>query len=129
MEGTWPGADVTFQNAVMLFNQQEFFACHDVLEELWASATGVDRDFLQGLIHAAVALFHFSEGNLTGARKIHDSAIRYLSSCGDSMWGVDLNRFRRDFDRCFRSLLGSHVTYPANVVLDHTFIPQIDVIG
>jgi predicted metal-dependent hydrolase len=119
----------TFQHAMMLFNQQEFFACHDVLEELWAGAAGRDRDFLQGLIHAAVALFHFSEGNLTGARKMHDSAIRYLSSCGDSMWGVDLNRFRRDFDRCFESLLGPHTTYPAQVVLDRTLIPQIEVIG
>lgn len=125
MEREIEPSDIDFQRALSLFNQQEFFACHDVLEELWAVAEGDERDFLQGLIHAAVALFHFGEGNLTGARKMHDSAIRYLANCGDVRRGVDLARFRQDFDRCFGQLLGSHATYPVHVVLDVRLLPQV----
>lgn len=122
-------SDIDFQRAVLLFNQQEFFACHDVLEELWAVAEGDERDFLQGLIHAAVALFHFGEGNLTGARKMHDSAIRYLSRCGEVRRSVDLARFRQDFALCFGPLLGSRTTYPAQVQLDQNLIPRLNVIA
>ena len=110
--------------AIDLFNRHEFFACHDVLEELWAEAIGPQRDFLQGLIHAAVALHHFTEGNLGGARKMHDSAVRYLAASPADGGGIDLDRFRVDFDRCFAPLLGVHAAYPADVVIDPALIPQ-----
>ena len=62
-----PLLPATFADAVRLFNEQEYFACHDVLEELWGGTPGEDRNFLQGLLHAAVSLFHLSEGNPAGA--------------------------------------------------------------
>jgi predicted metal-dependent hydrolase len=114
-----------FIEAVRLFNEREFFACHDVLEEVWSQTLDDERDFLQGLIHAAVALFHFGEGNLAGARKVHDSAIRYLAGYGDSHAGIDLGRFRADFDVCFEPLLGAHHHYPQGVVLNHELIPML----
>jgi len=114
-----------FEQAVQLFNEQEFFACHDVLEELWSETLGSDRFFLQGLIHAAVALFHFREGNLAGARKMHDSAVRYLSHYGTSHHGLDLARFREDFDSCFGPLLGTWQEYPFQIRLDLSLIPEL----
>ncbi|WP_437222979.1 DUF309 domain-containing protein [Planctomicrobium sp. SH661] len=118
---------VSFQQAIDHFNAREFFACHDVLEEIWAEVMGVDRDFFQGLIHASVALFHFEGGNLAGARKMHDSAIRYLSHFEDRHYGVDLARFRMEFDECFRPLLGEHQSYPENVILNESLIPQLHI--
>ena len=117
--------DPRFVQAVKLFNQQEFFTCHDVLEEIWSETMSNEREFLQGLIHAAVALSHFGDGNLGGARRMHDSAIRYLTPYGDVCRGIDLRRFRADFDGCFESLLGTHTTYPAGVHLDETRIPKL----
>lgn len=117
-----------FHAAIQLFNAGEFFACHDVLEELWSETLGPERAFLQGLIHAAVALFHFSEGNLGGGRKMHDSALSYLSHSGTDHAGVDLTRFRQDFDRCFEPLLGSWRDYPTGVHLDDSLIPQLHFI-
>lgn len=115
-----------FERAVELFNQQEFFACHDVLEEIWSETIGSERDFYQGLIHAAVALFHFSEGNLTGARKMHDSALRYLAAAGSVHCGLDLQRFRTEFDRCFAPLLGHRRDYPDHVHIDESLIPKFN---
>ena len=117
--------DPRFSQAIELFNRQEFFACHDVLEELWSETLSADREFLQGLIQAAVALFHFGEGNLTGARKMHDSALRYLAAYGGDHWDVDLARFRAEFDRSFAPLLGAHPDYPRDVRLDQTLIPRL----
>lgn len=120
--------DPNFAHAMDLFNHQEFFACHDVLEELWSQTLGAEREFLQGLIHAAVALFHFEEGNLGGARKMHDSALRYLAPFGDGFCGIDLDRFRREFDCCFEPLLGTHASYPSNVTLDAARIPRLHLV-
>jgi predicted metal-dependent hydrolase len=117
--------DPRFQEAIELFNRQEFFACHDVLEDLWSETLGPERDFLQGLIHAAVALFHFSEGNLGGARKMHDSALRYLSDYGADYCDLDLTRLRSEFDHCFEPLLGAHDRYPAPIELDPVLIPRL----
>lgn len=121
-------SDPRFLESIELFNRQEFFACHDVLEEIWSETLSDEREFLQGLIHAAVALFHFSEGNLTGARKMHDSALRYLAPYGDSQNGVDLQAFRTDFDRCFKPLLGERDSYPRDVVLDDSLIPRLRIV-
>ena len=52
-----------YREGLRLFNDEEFFECHEVLEELWSETVGADRKFLQGLIQAAVALFHFGNEN------------------------------------------------------------------
>lgn len=87
--------------AIRLFNEREYFDCHDVLEELWGETLGEDRDFLQGLLHAAVSLFHLSEGNPAGAHKMHASSLRYLSRYPEQFQGVDLARLRGDLSDCF----------------------------
>ena len=99
-----PPLPATFSEAVRLFNAREYFACHDVLEELWGETLGEDRDFLQGLLHVAVSLHHLSEGNPAGARKMHASSLRYLSNYGSSFRGVDLDLLRSELRVCFEPL-------------------------
>ena len=67
-----------YLEGLRLLNDQDFFESHDVLEELWADIVGDERQFYQGLIQVAVALFHFSNGNLGGARKLYHSSHKYL---------------------------------------------------
>jgi len=117
-----------FQHAIELFNQQEFFACHDVLEEIWNETINDRRDFYQGLIHVAVSLFHFGEGNFGGARKMHDSALKYLLAYGEAYHGVDLHRLRTEFTTCFGPLLGEHRDYPKGVTMDPSLVPKIHLI-
>ncbi|MFO1006115.1 MAG: DUF309 domain-containing protein [Planctomycetaceae bacterium] len=94
----------TLEEAVRLFNEREYFACHDVLEELWGETVGADRDFYQGLLHAAVSLFHLSEGNPAGARKMHASSLRYLAGYGAAFSGIDLDQLRADLAVSFEPL-------------------------
>ncbi len=95
----------TLGEAVRLFNAREYFACHDVLEELWGESLGDDRDFFQGLLHVAVSLHHLSEGNPTGARKMHTSSLRYLANFGSCFRGVNLDQLRTELRVCFEPLL------------------------
>lgn len=117
--------DPRFREAIDLFNRREFFACHDVLEELWNETLGDEREFYQGLIHAAVALFHFGEGNLGGARKMHGSALRYLAPYPPWYHGIDLDRLVSDLRTCFSELLQPHAGYPQGLKLDESRVPVI----
>jgi predicted metal-dependent hydrolase len=58
-----------FQRAVQLFNNREFFECHEALEEIWMPERGARRLFLQGLIHLAVGFHHSQRGNSAGASR------------------------------------------------------------
>ncbi len=111
-----PPIPATLGEAVRLFNEQEYFACHDVLEELWGETLGADRDFLHGLLHVAVSLHHLSEGNPAGARKMHASSLRYLSGYGSGFRGVDLDLLRSELRACFEPLrqgVSAGMTTPA----------------
>lgn len=121
-------ADLRFDEAIELFNSREFFACHDVLEEIW-SETLEGREFYQGLIHAAVALFHFGEGNLGGARKMAGSTIRYLTPFAPVCRGIDVARLLDEFGACVGELLGPHAEYPVDLKLDESRIPEIHRVG
>lgn len=121
--------DARFRHAIELFNEREFFACHDVLEELWNETLGPEREFYQGLIHAAVALFHFDGGNLGGARKMYGSALRFLAPYRPQYSGVDLDQFVCRLQACFRELAEPRDSYPAGLRLDDNLIPTIALTG
>jgi uncharacterized protein len=114
-----------YLEGVRLFNEREFFACHDVLEELWTDTLGPERTFYQGLIHAAVSLFHFEEGNLGGARKMFDSTNRYLEPFAPQHMGLDLAGFLMDYQNCFRPLLAAGSTWPSGLALDPETVPEL----
>jgi hypothetical protein len=59
--------DVRYLGGVRFFNDGDFFEAHEVWEGLWLETSGPERRFYQGLIQAAVALYHFGNGNLRGA--------------------------------------------------------------
>ncbi len=56
-----------FWLGVEQFNQREFYACHDTLEAIWISAPARDKNFYQGILQVAVALYHLSNQNWRGA--------------------------------------------------------------
>ncbi len=116
-----------YLEGLQLFNEREFFACHDVLEELWTDVIGEEKEFYQGLIQAAVALFHFENTNLGGAARMYLSAKRYLKKYHSPYMGIDLNQFLNDLDCCFEELLQEKDGYPASVRLIPERIPVIEL--
>ncbi len=79
-----------------LFEKQEFFESHEVLEELWMAATGSERNLYKGLIQIAVSLHHLGDGNLRGARKVFDTARDLLEPYQPSGAGVRLDHLVND---------------------------------
>lgn len=116
-----------YLEGLRLFNEEEFYECHDVLEELWADVEGGEKRYYQGLIQAAIALFHFGNENLGGARKLYTSSLKYLDEYGPAFMGIDLDRFRTDMATCFAELLEAGETYPEGVELQDELVPKFQV--
>jgi predicted metal-dependent hydrolase len=116
-----PLYDPLYLQGIEHFNACDYFESHESWEELWTEYRGEARKFYQGLIQAAVALYHFGNGNLRGARKLHGSVHGYLDPYLPRYLGLDLVRFLREFDA---SLAGVVAGDPAPS-LDPELLPEI----
>ncbi|MGD9724185.1 MAG: DUF309 domain-containing protein [Pirellulales bacterium] len=106
------------------FNACDFYESHEVWEALWADYQGPSRKFFQGLIQAAVALHHFGNGNIRGARKLYFSTRSYLEPYLPRHMGLDLEQFLREFEHCFADVIASQEEFPA-IEIDPESIPEI----
>jgi hypothetical protein len=88
--------DRLLSEGIVLFNREEYFECHEVLELAWTPERGPRRHFLQGLIHVAVGLYHHRRGNPVGAcRQLH-KALRKLAGYLPVYEGVDTGKLHSD---------------------------------
>jgi predicted metal-dependent hydrolase len=83
-----------FERGRALFNRGDFFACHEVWEDLWLHSTGAEKLFYQGLIQAAVATLHAQRGNLRGAVSTWRKARARLDELPAAYMGIALGEFR-----------------------------------
>ncbi len=83
-------ADPRLADAIALFNQGEWYACHDRLEDLWHQCQGPDRQALQGLLQVAVAQLHLDRGNQRGATMLLGEGLGRLKPYGRCALGLDL---------------------------------------
>lgn len=113
-----------YLQGIEYFNVCDFFESHEAWEELWTEYQGPSRKFLQGLIQAAVALHHFGNGNIRGARKLHGSCQSYLETYRPHHMGLDLEKFLREFNACFAEVTASPEEFP-QIEIDPDRIPEI----
>ncbi|TWU25657.1 DUF309 domain-containing protein [Bythopirellula polymerisocia] len=106
------------------FNVCDFFEAHETWEELWTEYRGPARRFYQGLIQAAVALHHFGNGNIRGARKVYLTSLNYLADYPAIYQGLDLENFRKQYGECFAEILDSEEEYPQIEIIPD-LIPEI----
>jgi hypothetical protein len=100
-----PEYDPRYLAGILFFNDRDFFEAHEVWESLWLDVAGPGRTFYQGLIQAAVGLFHFGNGNLRGALKLYRTSRAYMEPYGPSYLGLDAAAFWQQMERCFAPLL------------------------
>ncbi len=69
-----------------------YFAAHEELEDAWRAAPAGERDFLQGLVHVAVAWYQAGRGNRVGCERQLEKAKRRLGPYAPVHRGVDVAR-------------------------------------
>ena len=66
---------------------EDFFECHEVLEEYWKTIAPGDKDHpLVGLIQLATGLYHWRRKNLIGANRILQKALKNFKFNKDSVF-------------------------------------------
>ena len=98
--------DPRFVKGLELFNEKDYFECHEVIEELWLETPSDDkhRDLYKGVIQAAAAIYQFDRGILSGALGLYKTAVGYLEPYGPKALGLNIEKMVRDLKRCFKEL-------------------------
>lgn len=76
--------DPRFLKGIELFNDREFFECHEILEDLWNDQQEPDKQLTQGILQIAVAYYHYLRGNYAGTCKLFKRAWPRISSFRNS---------------------------------------------
>jgi predicted metal-dependent hydrolase len=97
--------DRRYLGGILFFNARDFFEAHEVWESLWLDCAGGERRFYQALIQAAVALYHYGNGNIRGAVKLFRSSKAYMDQYPSPFLGLDTVSFWEQMNSCFASLL------------------------
>jgi uncharacterized protein len=91
-----------FWLGVNQFNQQQFYDCHDTLEAVWIEAEPGEKNFYQGILQIAVAIYHLGNQNRRGAMILMGEGLNRLRSYSPSYATVDVERLMIDTSALLR---------------------------
>jgi uncharacterized protein len=81
---------VSYERGLELICAGEYFEAHEELETAWRAAEPAERDFLQGLVHVAVAWYQAGRGNRVGCERQLEKASRRLGPYAPAHRGLDV---------------------------------------
>jgi uncharacterized protein len=81
---------MSLERGLELIRASEYFEAHEELEDEWREARDDERDFLQGLVHVAVAWLHAERANRHGCERQLEKAARRLGPYAPVHRGVDV---------------------------------------
>ena len=90
---TFTGNQSELLEAIKLFNNQEWYPAHDLLEEIWHNTNGLERITIQAILQIAVAQVHLSKGNNIWATFLYGEGLGRLKHNDLPNLGLDLDEF------------------------------------
>jgi predicted metal-dependent hydrolase len=97
---------------IELIRSGAYFDAHEELEDEWRDAPSGERDFLQGLVHVAVAWLHAERGNANGCARQLAKAERRLGAYRPAHRGVDVDVVLADVDAARRLVESGSLALP-----------------
>jgi hypothetical protein len=92
------------QDGINFFNAGQYFEAHEAWEDRWRRTSGPLRLFCQGLVQAAVALHHLSQGNRNGALAQLQKSLSKLEQYPDKFCQIDNRRLIADLRQLLEDL-------------------------
>jgi predicted metal-dependent hydrolase len=77
---------------IRLFNEGEYYECHEVIEHEWHAETRPIRRLYQGILQIGVGFLHVKRGNHTGALLLLNDGIEKTSEFAPNCLGIDTAR-------------------------------------
>ena len=97
---------MSLDEGLRLIRAGAYFEAHEALEDEWREAAAAERDFLQGLVHVAVAWLHAERGNRNGCERQLAKAERRLAAYRPSHRGVDVEIVLADVESARATISG-----------------------
>lgn len=110
---------------IELFNQRQFFDCHEILEDIWRADRDPVRLLYQGILQIGVGFYHLGNENWRGATALLTRGIDKVQRFGARCMGVETGKLVDESRICLSLLrrLG-----PERVgEFDWTLVPVITV--
>ena len=89
---------------IRLFNQGEYYKCHDALEEAWRQETSPIRELYRSILQVGIAYFQIERGNYRGGMKMLLRVRQWLDPLPAHCRGVNIDQLRQDVDAVQRLL-------------------------
>lgn len=103
---------MSLEEGLDLIRRGEYFAAHEVLEDVWRASEPQERDFYQGLVHVAVAWYQAGRGNRVGCERQLEKAARRLGPFAPEHRGVDLAATLERVEEAQRVVAGGSLELP-----------------
>jgi uncharacterized protein len=107
---------VSLEDGLDLIRRGEYFAAHEVLEDVWRASPTEERDFYQGLVHVAVAWYQAGRGNRVGCERQLEKAARRLGPYAPEHRGVEVAATLQRVGEASRLVAAGSLDLPPPVV-------------
>ena len=99
-------AEDSYLRGLELIRAGSFFEAHEELELAWRAAPDGERDFLQGLVHVAVAWYQAGRGKPVATARQLEKAARRLAAYAPEHRGVAVGEVLRQVEEARRTVAG-----------------------
>jgi uncharacterized protein len=90
---------------IELFNERNYYECHEVLEDAWNDEQDPVRVMYQGILQIGVACYHVQNKNWRGAMKVLERGIPKAGRFAPSCMGININALLADARAIHQELL------------------------
>ena len=100
---------VSYERGLELIRAGAYFEAHEELEDEWRAAEPEERDFLQGLVHVAVAWYQAGRDNRNGCERQLEKAARRLEPYAPDHRGLDVADLLAQVDSASARVAGGNL--------------------
>lgn len=90
---------------IKLFNQGDYFECHEIIEAAWNKEADSVRVMYQGILQIGVACYHVKNKNWRGAMKVLERGVPKVGRFAPSCMGINIAQLLADAEAIRQELL------------------------
>jgi hypothetical protein len=98
-------AGESIREGIQMFNEERFWESHEALELAWLTASGTDKEILQGLILLAAAFVHLQKDEIAVTLSVMRRALSKLTAYHSEHFGINIDNL---CDNVSRMISGGH---------------------
>ena len=88
-----------------LFNQKEYFECHEIIEHAWNEEKAPVRLMYQGILQLGVACYHVQNKNWRGAMKLLERGLPKAKRFAPTCMGINIAQLVSDAEAIRQELI------------------------